>query len=91
MRIKEGHRLEQIGEHYVITKMEGEDRRSILFALNETGAFLWNGLCRGMTQEEMIQAICAEYEALPEEEEEMRQDVEAFLKQLKGKEVLEEE
>lgn len=88
MRVKEECKLERIGSHFVITRRKAEGKYSILFALNETGAFLWNELLKGYGEEELVKALCTEYEALPEEEDQMRKDVAEFLVQLRTMNVL---
>jgi len=90
MRVKEECKLERIDSHFVITRRKAEGKYSILFALNETGAFLWNELIKGLAEEELVKALCTEYEALPEEEDQMREDVAEFLSQLRTMNVLEE-
>ena len=51
-----------------------------LFMLNELGAFIWEILPRAESEEEICEAILAEYEVSPEE---IARDVEDFLHQLK--------
>ena len=87
MKIAEGYELKQIGEHYLV--MQESDR--ILFALNETGAFLWKGVQSGQSKEELRESLCREYEADPEDEPMITQDVEEFLGQLLERGVLEED
>lgn len=83
MKIREAYELKQIGDHYLVTRKTGE-RPAILFALNETGAFLWKELARGKTEAQMTESLCGEYEAGPEEEAMIRRDVADFLEQLRG-------
>ncbi len=50
-----------------------------LFVLNELGAFIWEILPKAETQEEICDAILAEYEVSPEE---AAKDVADFLEKL---------
>ena len=59
--------------------------------MNETGAFLWEGIEEGLTEEELCKKLCVEYEAEPSEEAQIGEDVEEFLSQLKTLGVLEED
>jgi hypothetical protein len=86
MKINEGYQLKSMGGHSVVTS--GEQGDTILFALNETGAFLWKGIQEGLSKEELKKKLCLEYEADPEEEELIANDVEEFLLQLKTMGVL---
>ena len=67
-----------------------KEKTKILFALNETGAFLWSELLAGAEEEKLVNKLCAEYEALPEEVEMIREDVADFLEQLRGVDAVEE-
>ena len=86
MKINESFELRKIGEHYVVAR-RGE-KESILFALNETGALLWEGIVEGKSKTELHKKLCQEYEAVPEEEEMILEDVEEFLEQLEKLAVL---
>ena len=82
MKIKEAYGLKQVGEHFLVTRRDGE-RESILFALNETGALLWKGLSKGLSEEELTDVLCKEYEAQGDEVLLIQNDVREFLDQLK--------
>lgn len=56
-----------------------------LFVLNELGAFIWEILPRVETEEEICEAILAEYEV---SQEEARQDVAEFMNRLRELNVL---
>ena len=89
MKIKNEWKLKKMGELALVTRSDNEG--SILFALNETGAFLWEGLMAGLTRKELQEKLCAEYEATAEEEQLIAEDVEEFLAQLRSKNILEED
>ena len=80
MKIKESYELRKIGEHYVVAR-RGE-KQGIVFALNETGALLWEGILEGLSKTALHKKLCQEYEADQEEEQMILADVEEFLEQL---------
>ena len=88
--VKKGYQLTKAGEHFMIQREEAEGRTVTLFALNETGAFLWERLILGKSEEALFQSLKQEYEAEPDEEEEIRQDIRDFLSQLSRMGVLEQ-
>ena len=88
MRISKEYELKSIGKHFVVARAGQSD--SIVFAVNETGAFLWRGIEEGLSKEELCRRLCVEYEAEPSEEAQIEGDVEEFLTQLKTLGVLEE-
>ncbi len=58
-----------------------------MITLNETGVFLWRLLEEGSTFEDLLSALKAEYEV---DEETAREDLTAFLDQLRTIRALEE-
>lgn len=56
-----------------------------LFALNELGAFIWDLLPGAETEEEILNAVLAEYEV---SREEAAKDIAEFLAKLKVMEIL---
>ena len=89
MKIKEIYELRKIGEHYVVAR-RGE-KTSVVFALNETGAFLWEGILHGMSKSALCEKLCQEYEADRDEEAMILADVDEFLEQLDQRGVLEKD
>ena len=84
MKIKEGYECRQMGGHSMVVKQkQGEERSEILFALNESGAYLWDGLAKGKNTEELLDELMVEYEAGPEEKELIDQDIREFVEQLR--------
>ncbi|MBO5945038.1 MAG: PqqD family protein [Clostridia bacterium] len=70
MKIKSGFVLEKVGGGYLAVAVGARAREfSGLVRMNGTGAFLWNKLCEAdMTVEELLSAVMAEYEGVPEEQ-----------------------
>lgn len=56
-----------------------------LFVLNEQAAFLWDRLEAARTEEDLLQAVLAEYEVT---EEVARADIRTFLEKLRDKKIL---
>lgn len=56
-----------------------------MFILTELGAFIWDLLPRAETEEEILQAILAEYDV---EEAVARADLEKFLSKLREMEII---
>ena len=90
MRIKEGVERRKIGQHEMVCKTLGDTKFDICFALNETGAFLWDGLIRGDSEKTLLAEMMQEYEAGPEDAEMISNDVKEFLNQLRSIGVLED-
>lgn len=56
-----------------------------LFALNELGSFLWDRLPTAQSEEELVSAVLAEYEA---DEETVRGDIGEFLDKLREMDII---
>ncbi len=54
------------GEHILVPVGSEAMDTNGLFVLTETGAMVWQGLCEGKSEGEIVASICAEYDA-PEE------------------------
>lgn len=50
-----------------------------IYTLNEVGAFLWECMAQQQTQQELVKAVLAEYDATPKQ---VAKDVEQFLEEL---------
>ncbi len=77
MKIKKGFILRVVGGESVVVPV-GALSKSFhgMINLNETGAFLWKFFGEEHTAEEAVAALCAEYQAEPEE---VKADVERFM------------
>lgn len=86
MKIKEGFILRKVGIQYVVaaTGKASESFNGIM-RLNESGAFAFRLLQEGVTEEELVARIVAEYDV---SEEAARGDAAAFLEKLKEADAL---
>lgn len=80
MRIKEGFVLRQVaGQTMVIATGEASKDFHGIIKLNATGKEIWQGLTDGLSKEQIIEKIVAQYEV---EVEKATEDVEAMIKQM---------
>lgn len=86
MQLKEGFILKEIAGSWVVVPV-GDNLVDfqMMMTLNETGAFLWNQLKEGKSEEELVDALLAEYCV---EHETAAADVKEFLQALSEKGVL---
>lgn len=82
MRISDKFIIREIAGEYVIVPTGSEAFRfQGLITVNEVGAFLWEILQNGdKTLEELVHAVCGEYEA---DQKETEQDIEEFLEKIR--------
>jgi hypothetical protein len=88
MKIRDGYMLRQVIDTYVIMGIGSDNYApNQIMSLNETGVFLWNLMEKQVSKQELIDALCKEYEVTPDV---ASSDVEAFLIQLREKGLIEE-
>ena len=88
MKIRDGYMLRQVIDTYVIMGIgSGNYAPNQIMSLNETGVFLWKLMENQVSKQELIDALCKEYEVTPDV---ASADVEAFLTQLSTKGLIEE-
>lgn len=87
MKIASGFVRRTVGDSNMVVPV-GTRTRDIpgVIALSESGALLWEKLEQGATENELIEAILAEYEV---EREQAETDVRAFVSELRDKGILE--
>ena len=86
MKIKDGFILRKVGIQYVVAATgKASENFNGMMRLNESGAFAFRLLQAGISEEELVQRIVAEYEV---GEEAARADVENFLARLKEADAL---
>ena len=87
MRIKEGFILRKVGSQYVVAATgKASENFNGMMRLNESGAFAFRLLQEGITEDELVTRIVAEYDV---SEEAARRDVENFLAALGEADALE--
>lgn len=80
MKIKDGFLLREVAGNYVFiaTGDEALDFGGII-TVNEVGALIWKTLEKGATSEEIVDAVCAEYDI---DRETADKDAKEFVKKL---------
>lgn len=86
VKIKDSFIIKKILDDYVVVPT-GEEMVNFdaMITLNETGAFLWEQLSQDKTQEQLCDALCAEYAV---ERDQVEQDVQDFVDMLVKAQVL---
>ena len=87
MKIKDGFILRKVGIQYVVAATgKASESFNGMLRLNESGAFVFRLLQEGITREELVNRVVAEYDV---SEEAARADVEHFLAGLQEADALE--
>ena len=86
MKIKEGFILREASGCYCVMYLGGELQFNGMITLNETGAFIWRAIEKGLSIEEIIKAICNEYEISYQQ---ASNDFEIFLSKMRGAQIIE--
>lgn len=85
MKIKGEYSIREIaGETVVVPIGETVIKSNILAVLNETGRIFWEMLAKGSTEEEMVAAVCDEYEV---DAETVKSDLKEFVEYLRNNRV----
>ncbi len=84
MKTKKGYILRTVAGSFVVVAVGRLDFNGMI-TLNETGALLWKRLEQGATEQELIDALLAEYDVSAET---AAADVTAFLDKMKGADLL---
>ncbi len=88
MKIKKGFKLRRIDDLYVVIAGASAARDFHgMITLNESGAFLWERLQTHISEEDLVSALCAEYEIDPET---AAADVKKFLSIAKEQDLLDD-
>lgn len=89
MKLKDGFVVRKIAKQFMAIPV-GARTQEIhgMVGLNETGAFLWEALKTPKTEEELVDALLAEYEV---EREQAAEAVKRFVDMLREEELLESE
>lgn len=63
MKMKNGFVLRKIANQYMAVPVGARAKELHgMIGLNETGAFIWERLANGQSAEEIVQALCEEYD-----------------------------
>lgn len=68
MKIKEGYIISTVAGENIVLPTGDELDLSVMITLNDTGKFLWEQLQEDKTEEELLQAVIANYEDVDQEE-----------------------
>ena len=88
MKIKNGFVAREIAGQYVVVAL-GQASKIFngIIKLNDSAKFIWDMLVKGAEKEEIVDALLNEYEGV--EAAVVEADVENFINQLKGANILE--
>ena len=81
MKIKEGYILSLVAGENVVLPTGDDLDLSIMITLNDTAKFLWEQLQEDKTEEDLLQAVIANYEDV--DAEEAKQFISEFVNNLK--------
>lgn len=87
MKIKEGFMLRQVaGNHIVVPVGAASIDFNGMLTLNETGAFLFKELQKGIDRDELVEALLREYDV---DRETAEAHTDKFIEKLKGADLFE--
>ncbi|MBE6692543.1 MAG: PqqD family protein [Ruminococcaceae bacterium] len=86
MKIKDGFVMREAGGCFVIMNLGSELNLGKMFTLNETGAFIWKSIEKGLSQGEIAKKLSEEYNV---DAETAQKDVEGFICKMKEADVFE--
>ena len=87
MKIKKGFVAKEIaGQHVVVALGAASKIFNGIIKLNESGRFIWDRLAQGMDRDAIVGALLEEYDI---DAETAGRDVDNFIEQLKGANILE--
>lgn len=88
MKVKKGFLIREVaGQPVVIPGKEMSETFSGMIKLNETGKYIWESLEQDKTEDELVKGLAEKYN-IPDDL--ARNDVQAFLAQMKEEGFLEE-
>lgn len=68
MKIKDGYIISTVAGENIVLPSGDELDLSVMITLNDTGKFLWEQLQEDKTEEDLLQAVIANYEDVDQEE-----------------------
>lgn len=82
MKIKKGFVIRMVGGEYIVVPVGALSKTFHgMINLNETGAFMWKFFTEEHTEEECVEALCAEYDV---DKERAAIDVRQFMETISG-------
>ena len=88
MKLREGFILRDVaGNSFVVSRGALCAEFHGMITLNETGKFIWKMLEKGAEKDEIIEALCAEYEV--DDKNIVVADVDAFIEKLEKDNIIE--
>lgn len=81
MKIKEGYIISTVAGENIVLPSGGDLDLSVMITLNDTAKFLWEQLQEDKTEEDLLQAVVANYEDV--DAEEVKQFISEFVNNLK--------
>ena len=89
MKIKDGFIIRKIADQYMAVPVGARAKELHgMIGLNETGAFIWQRLSMAQSQEQIVKALCEEYEV---QEDAATKSVQRFLETLRAESMLSDE
>ncbi len=85
MKLKDGFMLKEVAGSYIVIPV-GEVDFTAMITVNETGAFLWELLCKDVEVDELVARMTEEYDI---DRETALRDIEGFLQILADNGILE--
>lgn len=86
MRVKDGFMLREVAGHWVaIPLAERVVEFNGIISLSESGAMIWKMMEQDVTEDQVVSALKAEYDA---DEDTIRSDVREFIELMKGKDLV---
>ncbi|MBQ8817838.1 MAG: PqqD family protein [Clostridia bacterium] len=87
MKIKKGFVAKEIAGQYVVVALGAASKIfNGIIKLNDSAKFIWDMLSEGAEKTEIVDALLAEYDV---DKETAERDVDAFVAQLEGANILE--
>ena len=88
MKIKSGFILRDVGGKTFVVAVGARSKEfKGMITLNETGKFIWKMLEKGAEKDEIVEALCAEYEV--DDKSLVVADVDAFIEKLEKDNIIE--
>lgn len=87
MKIREGFLLHTMDKDYVAVPVgKTAEQFNGMVRLNETGAFVWKQLEKDLSRDEIVNAVCGEYEV---DEQTAGKSVDAVIQKLREENIIE--